>query len=120
MTANSVDSCQKIGENFMEYALDTNNNKAFVNVRDGLKPGARACLWEMYKKGYSSTKPHVKSAKVDGGVAATWWPRGTVAIYETFVRMSQDFTQNVPEVEFHGNNGNSILGGDAYATDRYT
>lgn len=44
----------------------------------------------------------------------------TVAIYETFIRMSQDFTQNVPEVEFHGNNGNSILGGDAYASDRYT
>lgn len=44
----------------------------------------------------------------------------TVAIYETFIRMSQNFTQNVPEVDFHGNNGNIILGGDAYASDRYT
>ena len=44
----------------------------------------------------------------------------TVAIYETFIRMSQDFTENIPEVDFHGNNGNAILGGDAYASDRYT
>lgn len=120
MTANSTDACERIGHNFMDYALDTNNNKAFVDVRDGLKPGARACLWEMYKKGYSSSKPHIKSAKIDGGVAAAWWAHGTTAIYETFVRMSQDFTENVPEVGFHGNNGNQVLGGDAYGSDRYT
>jgi len=120
MIASSVDACQKIGENFMEYALDTNNNKAFVNVKDGLKPGARACLWEMYTKGYTHSKPHVKSAKVDGGIIGLWWPHGQTAVYETFVRMSQDFTENEPEVEFHGNNGNQILGGDSFASDRYT
>ena len=76
MTVNSVDAIEKIGDNFMEYALDTNNNKTFPDARDGLKPGARACLWEMYRKGFSSSKPHVKSAKIDGGVSATWWPHG--------------------------------------------
>lgn len=120
MTANNVDACQKIGENFMEYALDTNNNKTFPDVRDGLKPGARACLWEMYTKGYTHNKPHVKSAKVDGGIIGLWWPHGQTAVYETFVRMSQDFTENNPEVEFHGNNGNQILGGDSFGSDRYT
>lgn len=74
----------------------------------------------MYTKGYSSKKPHVKSAKVDGGVAANWWPHGTQAIYETFVHMSQPFTNNNPEIDFHGANGNIVLGSDAFAADRYT
>ena len=74
----------------------------------------------MYKQGYTSNKPHVKSAKIDGHVAANFWPHGTVAIYETFARMSQPFTNNVPEVDFHGANGNVILGGSAIAADRYS
>jgi DNA gyrase subunit A len=74
----------------------------------------------MYTKKYTSSKPHVKSAKISGGVAALWWPHGTTAIYETFARMSQPFTNNLPEVDFHGANGNVILGGDALAADRYT
>ena len=117
---NKVDVIQEIGENFLTYALDTNVNKAFPNVKDGLKPGQRCILWEMYTKKYTSDKPHVKSAKIDGGVAALYWPHGTQAIYETFARMSQHFTNNVPEVDFHGANGNVILGGDAIAADRYT
>lgn len=117
---NKVDVTKEIGENFLTYALDTNVNKAFPNVKDGLKPGQRCILWEMYTKKYTSDKPHVKSAKIDGGVAALYWPHGTQAIYETFARMSQPFTNNVPEVDFHGANGNVILGGDAIAADRYT
>ncbi len=120
MTVNSVDAIEKISDNFMEYAIDTNNNKTFPDVRDGLKPGARACLWEMYKRGYLSNKPHVKCAKVSGGVIASTWPHSGDAVYETFVRMSQDFTENTPEVEFHGNNGNVVLGGDSFANSRYT
>ena len=74
----------------------------------------------MYKAGFSSSKPHVKSAKIDGLVAANFWPHGTTAIYETFARMSQDFTNNNPEIDFHGANGNISLGGDAIGADRYT
>lgn len=120
MTVNNIDAIEKISDNFMEYAIDTNNNKTFPDVRDGLKPGARACLWEMYKRGYLSNKPHVKCAKVSGGVIASTWPHNGDAVYETFVRMSQDFTENTPEVEFHGNNGNVVLGGDSFANSRYT
>ncbi len=75
---NKVDVTQEIGENFLTYAIDTNVNKAFPNVKDGLKPGQRCILWEMYTKKYTNDKPHVKSAKIDGGVAALWWPHGRI------------------------------------------
>ena len=120
MTTNKVDTLDEVGENFLVYATDTNNNKSFPDARDGLKPGQRACLWSMYKAGFTSAKPHVKSAKIDGLVAANYWPHGTTAIYETFARMSQPFSNNNPEVDFHGANGNVIIGGDAIAADRYS
>ena len=116
---NQIDILDEVKQNFIDSSYDVNTNRAFPNVKDGLKPGQRACLWEMYTKGYASNKPHVKSAKIDGGVAALWWPHGTTAIYETFARMSQPFTNNVPEVDFHGSNGSIIVGGDALAADRY-
>ena len=115
-----MDIIQEVSQNFIDSAYDTNVNRAFPDARDGLKPGQRACLWTMYKKGHTSDKPHVKSAKIDGEVAASIWPHGTTAIYETFARMSQPFTNNVPEVDFHGANGNVILGGSAIAADRYS
>ena len=117
---NEIDIIDEVQQNFVDSSYDTNTNRAFPDIRDGLKPGQRACLWEMYTKKYTSKKPHVKSAKISGGVAALWWPHGTTAIYETFARMSQPFTNNIPEVDFHGSNGNVILGGDAIAADRYT
>lgn len=117
---NEIDIIDEVQQNFIDSSYDTNTNRAFPDIRDGLKPGQRACLWEMYTKKYTSKKPHVKSAKISGGVAALWWPHGTTAIYETFARMSQPFTNNIPEVDFHGSNGNVILGGDAIAADRYT
>lgn len=120
MTTNKIDILDEVGENFLIYATDTNNNKSFPDARDGLKPGQRACLWSMYKAGFTSNKPHVKSAKIDGLVAANYWPHGTTAIYETFARMSQPFVNNNPEVDFHGANGNIIIGGDAIAADRYS
>ncbi len=109
----------EVSQNFIDSSYDTNTNRAFPDARDGLKPGQRACLWEMYKKGYTSDKPHVKSAKISGAVCSDIWPHGTTAIYDTFVRMSQPFINNVPEVDFHGSNGNQILGADP-AADRYT
>lgn len=115
-----IDIINEVQQNFIDSSYDVNANRAFPNVKDGCKVGQRCCLWEMYRKGYSSTRPHVKSAKISGGVAAALHPHGTQAIYETFARMSQPFSNNNPEVDFHGANGNIILGGDAYAADRYT
>lgn len=119
MLDSSIDVIDEVEQNFINSSYDVNTNRAFPSVYDGLKPGARAILWTMYKNKFTSDKPHVKSAKVDGSVAANFWPHGTTAIYETFVHMSQDFNMNNPEVDFHGNNGNVIVG-DVPASDRYT
>lgn len=115
----TIDICDELKQNFIDFAYEANSQRAFPDARDGLKPGQRACLWEMFTKGYNSNKPHVKSAKIDGGVAATWWPHGTTAIYETFARMSQTWINNIPEVDWHGNNGNIVIG-SIPAADRYT
>ena len=114
-----IDIREELSKNFIDFAAEANGQRAFPDARDVLKPGQRACLWEMYVKGYTSNKPHVKSAKVDGGVVATWWPHGTTAIYDTFARMSMPWINNIPEVDFHGSNGNQVIGA-APAADRYT
>lgn len=113
----SINILDCLHNDFMEYATEVNNNRAFPDVRDGLKPSMRACLWELYFKGYLSNKPHVKCAKVDGGVIGNWWPHGSE--YSTIVRMSQPWVNNIPEIDWHGANG-SLLGGPEAASSRYT
>lgn len=67
---------QELHQNFIDFSHEANSQRAFADARDGLKPGQRACLWEMYVKGYSSNKPHVKSAKISGGTISSFWPHG--------------------------------------------
>ena len=114
-----IEFTQELHQNFIDFSYEANSQRAFADVRDGLKPGQRACLWEMYDKGYTSSKPHVKSAKISGGVIANWWPHGDTAIYDTFARMSQSWINNIPEVSWHGANGSQIISGEA-AASRYT
>lgn len=116
---NNIDICKELHQNFIDFAVEANTQRAFPDARDGLKPGQRACLWEMFTKGYLPNKPHVKSAKISGGVIASWWPHGDSAIYETFARMSQPWINNIPEVDWHGANG-SIVMGSRPAHQRYT
>lgn len=116
---NTIDICKELHQNFVDFAYEANSQRAFPDARDGLKPGQRACLWEMYCKGFTSNKPHVKSAKISGGVIASWHPHGDVAVYETFARMSQPWINNIPEVSWHGSNGNVVIG-SAPASSRYT
>lgn len=73
---NTINFIDELSQNFIDFSHEANCQRAFADARDGLKPGQRACLWEMYDKGYTSNKPHVKSAKVSGGVIANWWPHG--------------------------------------------
>lgn len=75
---NSIDVIKEVQQNFIDSSYDVNCHRAFPDVRDGLKDGQRCILWEMYTKKYTSNKPHVKSAKIDGGVAALWWPHGRI------------------------------------------
>ena len=119
MKIEQININDELHQNFIDFSYEANSQRAFADARDGLKPGQRACLWEMYDKGYSSSRPHVKSAKVSGGVVAAWWPHGTVSIYDTFARLSQKWINNIPEVDFHGANGSQIISGEA-AADRYT
>lgn len=114
-----VEIRDELKNNFFTYASCVNNERSFPDARDGLKPGMRATLWEMYTKGYASNKPHVKCAKVSGGTIATWWPHGDVGIYEAMVRLSQDWINNLTAIDFHGSNG-SLLGGPYAANQRYT
>lgn len=114
-----INILDELSRNFIDFSYEANSCRAFADARDGLKPGQRACLWEMYDKGYFSNKPHVKSAKIDGGVVSNWWPHGTTAIYETFARMSQKWINNIPEVDWHGENGSQIISAEP-AADRYT
>lgn len=115
----SIDINEELSQNFLDFSYEANSQRAFADARDGLKPGQRACLWEMYSKGYTSGKPHVKSAKISGGTVASWWPHGTTAIYDTFARMSQPWINNIPEVDWHGANGSIQISGEP-AADRYT
>lgn len=110
---------QELHQNFLDFSYEANSQRAFADARDGLKPGQRACLWEMYDKKYGSNKPHVKSAKISGGVIANWWPHGDAAIYDTFARMSQPWINNIPEVDWHGANGSIQISGEP-AASRYT
>lgn len=117
---NKIDIQEELGKNFLVYAIDTDQNKAFPAVADGLLPGARAALWEMYKQKYFSNKPHVKSAKVASGVIGRWWPHNQDATYGTLVRMAQPFVENVCEIDFQGAVGNTIIGQQSYGSARYT
>ena len=116
---NNIELTAEVSQNFIDFSHEANCQRAFADARDGLKPGQRACLWEMFIKGYSSNKPHVKSAKISGGTIATWWPHGDVAIYDTFARMSQPWINNMPEVDWHGANGSIQISGEP-AASRYT
>ena len=115
----SIDICQELHQNFIDFAYEANSQRAFPDARDGLKPGQRAALWLMFNKGYTSNKPHVKSAKISGAIIGELWPHGDQAMYETFARMSQPWINNIPEVDWHGSNGNQIVSAEA-ASSRYT
>lgn len=113
----AIDILDELKTDFLVYAQEVNNNRAFPDARDGLKISQRAVLWEMYDRGYFSNKPHIKSAKVDGGVIANWHPHGSE--YPTIVRMSQNWINNLSEIDWHGANG-SLIGGPDAAASRYT
>ena len=114
-----INSLDEMHSDFMTYAIEVNNNRSFPDARDGLKPGMRAALYTMYRKGFTSSKPHVKSAKITGAVIGELWPHGDSSVYESIVRMSQSWVNNIPEVNWHGANG-SLLGGPQAASSRYT
>ncbi|QGQ93434.1 DNA gyrase subunit A [Paenibacillus psychroresistens] len=105
-------------ESFMDYAMSIIVSRALPDVRDGLKPVHRRILFAMSELGMSSDKPHKKSARIVGEVIGKYHPHGDSAVYESMVRMAQDFSLRYMLVDGHGNFGS--IDGDMAAAMRYT
>ena len=112
------DIINELSTNFIEYAVAVNTDRAIPDATSGLKPVAKRILWSAFEKGYSSSKPHVKSAKIVGDVMAEYHPHGDSSIYGALVRLSQPWVMRYPLIDFHGSNGN--IDGDGPAAYRYT
>ena len=112
------DVLNELSTNFIEYAVAVNTDRAIPDATSGLKPVARRLLWGAYEKGYTSNKPHVKSAKIVGDVMGTYHPHGDSSIYGALVRLSQPWVMRYPLIDWHGSNGN--IDGDGPAAMRYT
>lgn len=105
-------------QSFMDYAMSVITARALPDVRDGLKPVHRRILYAMNELGLSPTKGYKKSARIVGEVLGKYHPHGDVALYDTMVRMAQDFSIRYPLVDGHGNFGS--VDGDSPAAMRYT
>lgn len=105
-------------ESFMDYAMSIIVSRALPDVRDGLKPVHRRILFAMSELGMSPDKPYKKSARIVGEVIGKYHPHGDSAVYETMVRMAQDFSMRNMLVDGHGNFGS--IDGDMAAAMRYT
>lgn len=118
MEYKQIDLTQELGTNFIEYAVAVNTDRAIPDATSGLKPVARRILYGAYTGGRSSSKPHVKAAKIVGDVMGSLHPHGDSSIYGALVRLAQPWVMRYPLIDFHGNMGN--VGGDGPAAARYT
>ena len=103
---------------FLDYAMSVIVSRALPDVRDGLKPVHRRVLYAMNDLGITADKAYKKSARIVGEVIGKYHPHGDSAVYETMVRMAQDFSQRYMLVDGHGNFGS--VDGDSAAAMRYT
>ena len=105
-------------ESYINYAMSVIIGRALPDVRDGLKPVHRRILWGMYQAGHTHDKSYSKSARSVGEVMGKYHPHGDQALYDTMVRMAQDFSLRYPLVDGQGNFGS--IDGDPPAAMRYT
>lgn len=103
---------------YLDYAMSVIVGRALPDVRDGMKPVHRRCLYAMHSLGNYHNKPFLKSARVVGDVIGKYHPHGDSAVYNTIVRMAQDFSMRYPMVQGQGNFGS--IDGDNAAAMRYT
>ncbi|MGB1077597.1 MAG: DNA gyrase subunit A, partial [Bdellovibrionales bacterium] len=105
-------------KSYLDYAMSVIVSRALPDVRDGLKPVHRRILYAMKDGGYTSDKPYKKSARVVGDVMGKYHPHGDSAIYDSMVRMAQEWSLRLPLVDGQGNFGS--MDGDPPAAMRYT
>lgn len=113
-----VNISQEMKTSFLDYAMSVIVSRALPDVRDGLKPVHRRILYAMHDLGIHADKPYKKSARIVGDVIGKYHPHGDSAVYETMVRMAQDFNYRYMLVDGHGNFGS--IDGDSAAAMRYT
>ncbi len=118
MTEIDVDITSEMKSSYIDYAMSVIVGRALPDVRDGLKPVHRRILYAMYEQGMTADQPYKKSARVVGDVMGKYHPHGDAAIYETMVRMAQDFSMRYPLIDGQGNFGS--IDGDPAAAMRYT
>jgi len=114
----TVEIEEEVQRSYIDYAMSVIVGRALPDVRDGLKPVHRRILYGMYEQGLTPNRPYRKSARVVGDVMGKYHPHGDAAIYETLVRMAQDFSCRYELVDGHGNFGS--VDGDSPAAMRYT
>jgi DNA gyrase subunit A len=113
-----VDIEKELKDSFLEYSMSVIVARALPDVRDGLKPVHRRILYAMNDMGLSPGRAYKKSATTVGEVLGKYHPHGDTAVYDTMVRMTQDFSMRLPLVDGHGNFGS--VDGDSAAAYRYT
>lgn len=109
---------QEMRESYLDYAMSVIVSRALPDARDGLKPVHRRILYAMYDMGLRSDTPHRKSARIVGEVLGKYHPHGDAAVYDTMVRLAQDFSMRYLLVDGQGNFGS--IDGDSAAAMRYT
>lgn len=114
----SVDIVGEMKTSFLDYSMSVIVARAIPDVKDGLKPVHRRVLYTLYEEGMTPDKKYQKSANAVGAVMGHYHPHGDSAIYDTMVRMAQDFTYRHCLVDGHGNFGS--IDGDGAAASRYT
>jgi len=113
-----TDIGEEIKEAYLSYAMSVIVGRALPDVRDGLKPVHRRVLYSMEKMGNTPDKAYKKSARIVGDIIGKYHPHGDIAVYDTIVRMAQDFSYRYPLVDGQGNFGS--IDGDSAAAQRYT
>jgi len=113
-----TDVGEEIKDAYLSYAMSVIIGRALPDVRDGLKPVHRRVLYSMEKMGNTPDKAYKKSARIVGDIIGKYHPHGDVAVYDTLVRMAQDFSFRYPLVDGQGNFGS--IDGDSAAAQRYT
>ena len=114
----SVSLEEEMKQSYLDYAMSVIVSRALPDVRDGLKPVHRRILYAMREGGYTSDKAYKKSARIVGDVMGKYHPHGDSAIYDSMVRMAQDWSLRLPLVDGQGNFGS--MDGDSAAAMRYT
>ncbi len=117
-TVNTIDINDEMRNSYLDYAMSVIVARALPDARDGLKPVHRRILYAMHDMGIRANTPHRKSARIVGEVLGKYHPHGESSVYDSVVRMAQDFSMRYPLVDGQGNFGS--IDGDSAAAMRYT